>query len=88
MDPSLVNALISLVSGAVGGNAAGAVSKANSMGPLWNTILGAVGGIGGGQLAGAVSGLEGLGQAGNIGSSAIIGALLPIVVGLIKKKMA
>ncbi len=70
----------------MGGSVAGAVSKPTSMGPLWNTILGAVGGIGGGQLAGAISGLEGLGQAGNIGSSAIIGALLPIVVGLIKKE--
>ncbi len=87
MDPSLLNAVISLVSGAVGGNAGGAISKANSMGPLWNTILGALGGLGGGQLADVVGGLSAMGQAGNVGSSAIIGALLPIVVGLIKKKM-
>jgi uncharacterized membrane protein YeaQ/YmgE (transglycosylase-associated protein family) len=88
MDPNMVSALISLVSGAVGGNAGGALSKANSMGPLWNSILGALGGLGGGQLAGAIGGLESMGQAGNVGTSAIIGAVLPIVIGMIKKKMA
>jgi len=55
---------------------------------LLNTVLGAVGGLGGGQLAGAVGGLAGLGQAGNVGSSAIVGLLLPMVVGFIKKKTA
>jgi uncharacterized membrane protein YeaQ/YmgE (transglycosylase-associated protein family) len=88
MDSGLVNILISLVSGAVGGNVGGAAAKPVSMGPLWNSILGALGGLGGGQLASVLGGTEGLGQAGNIGGSAIIGALLPIVIGMIKKKMA
>ncbi len=89
MDSGLVSTLISLVSGAVGGNAANAAaSKSISLGPLWSTILGALGGLGGGQLTGAIDALQGLGQAGNIGGSAIVGALLPIVVGFIKKKLA
>jgi uncharacterized membrane protein YeaQ/YmgE (transglycosylase-associated protein family) len=88
MDAGIVNMLISLVSGGVGGNVAGAVSKSTSLGPLLNTVLGAVGGLGGGQLATHMGGLSDLGQAGNAGSSAIVGLLLPLVVGFIKKKMA
>lgn len=44
------------------------------------------GALGGGQRAAAIGGLASLGQAGNIGSSAVIGALLPVVVGMLKKK--
>lgn len=88
MDAGMMNLLISLVSGAVGGNVGGALAKAKSMGAVWNTILGAVGGAGGGWLATAVGGLATLGQAGNIGSSAVIGALLPLVVGMLNKKKA
>ncbi|MBK7115525.1 MAG: hypothetical protein IPM70_17065 [Proteobacteria bacterium] len=88
MDSSLVNLLISLVSGGVGGNVGGAVSKATSLGPVLNTVLGAVGGLGGGQLANHLGGLASLGQAGNVGSSALVGLLLPLVVGFLKKKMA
>lgn len=56
------------------------------MGPVWNSILGAIGGVGGGQIAAAVGGLASLGQAGNIGSSAVIGALLPVIIGMLTKK--
>lgn len=88
MDQSLVNLLISLVSGGVGGNAGGALSKANSLGPVLNTVLGALGGLGGGQLAEHVGALSNLGTGGNIGSSAIVGLVLPLIVGFIKKKMS
>ena len=77
--------LIQLISGAVGGNVAGAVNKVKTLGPLINTILGAVGGLGGGQLANATLGG---GAAAEAGSSAVVGALLPIIVGMLKKKGA
>lgn len=77
--------LIQLISGAVGGNVAGAVNKAKTLGPLVNTILGALGGLGGGQLA---SSTLGGGTAAEVGTSAVVGALLPIIVGMLKKKSA
>ncbi|MFC1660811.1 hypothetical protein ACFL3S_04990 [Gemmatimonadota bacterium] len=75
--------IIQLISGVVGGNAAGLLNKARSLGPALNSILGAVGGIGGGQL---LSGMVGGGTGGNIGTSAVVGALLPLIVSMLKKK--
>jgi hypothetical protein len=75
--------LIQLISGAAGGNLAGLASKAGSLGPLLNTILGAVGGVGGGQLAGSALGG---GTATQAGLSAVVGALLPLIIGMLKKK--
>ena len=43
--------IIQLISGAIGGNAAGAASKDVSLGPLGNTIVGALGGGVGGQFS-------------------------------------
>lgn len=80
MDMSLI---WQLLAGVVGGNAAGYVAKARSMGTMMNSILGAVGGIAGGQLIG--SGLE-AGMVGDLGSSALIGALLPLAVSFFMKK--
>jgi hypothetical protein len=45
--------------------------------------LGALGGLGGGQVAGGA--LNG-GTATEVGASAVVGALLPIIVGMLKKK--
>jgi len=81
MDFSAV--LLQLIAGAVGGNAAGLANKARSLGPLLNTILGALGGVGGGQVAG---GALGGGTATEVGASAVVGALLPLIVGMLKKK--
>ncbi len=81
----LTSLLLQLVSGAVGGNVAGVANKAKSLGPLINTILGALGGLGGGQLAGAAT--NG-GTATEVGASAVVGALLPLIVGMLKKKSA
>jgi uncharacterized membrane protein YeaQ/YmgE (transglycosylase-associated protein family) len=78
--------LIQLVSGAAGGNAGSLISKTKSLGPLMNTILGAIGGIGGGQLLGGpLSGLFGGPTGGNIGASAVVGLLLPLIAGFLKK---
>ena len=43
--------IIQLISGAIGGNAAGAVSKNTSLGPVGDTIAGALGGGVGGQIS-------------------------------------
>lgn len=75
--------LLQLISGAVGGNAAGLANKARSLGPLLNTILGALGGLGGGQLAEGT--LEG-GTAAGVGASAVVGALIPLIAGMFKGK--
>lgn len=77
--------LIQLVSGAAGGNVAGLLNKAKSLGPVVNSVLGALGGVGGGQLLG---GVLGGGTAGNVGASALVGALLPLIVSFLKPKKA
>lgn len=79
----LTAVLVQLIAGAVGGNVAGLANKAKTLGPLLNTMLGALGGIGGGQLAGATMGP---GTATQTGGAAIVGALLPLIVGMLKKK--
>jgi hypothetical protein len=85
----LTGLLVQAVSGAVGGNVSGAVNKPGSLGPLVNTVLGAIGGIGGGQvLGGSLANVLGNATAGNISASAIVGLLLPLLVGLFKKKAA
>ncbi len=48
--------LIQMVSGAIGGNAAGAMSRETSLGTLGNTIVGAIGGGVGGQILNTVLG--------------------------------
>lgn len=79
--------LIQVISGAVGGNIGGLLNKAKNLGPLLNTILGAVGGIGGGQaLGGPLTDLLGSGTAANVGASGLVGLLLPLLGGMLKKK--
>ncbi len=46
----LINLVIQLISGVVGGNAVGAALKDYNLGSVGNTIAGALGGVGGGQL--------------------------------------
>lgn len=77
--------LLQLLAGAVGGNVGGVLAKARSLGPLLNTILGAVGGLGGGQIAGAALGG---GTAAELGLSTLLGALLPMIGAMLKKKAA
>ena len=79
--------LISLISGGVGGNIAGALMKNKSLGVLGNTIAGLLGGGLGGQLLSMI-GLGGDGMLANIGGSAVGGGLLMVVVSLIKGAMA
>ena len=95
MSATIINIIIQLIAGAVGGNAAGAGLKNYDLGTLGNTIAGALGGVGGGQiltallpmLAGAADKDIGaiVGQA--VGGG-VAGAIVTFVVGLIKNTMA
>jgi uncharacterized membrane protein YeaQ/YmgE (transglycosylase-associated protein family) len=90
MDPQIISWIVSLIAGSAGGNIVGALLKNRNLGPMLNTVLGLVGGgVGGkllpmlvpaiGQLVGGDS-LVGTG-----GLSAIVGALLPLIVSFLKK---
>ena len=81
------NLLIQLVCGALGGNLGGLLNKAKSLGPMLNTVLGAVGGLAGGQLLGEnLTSMFGNATAGQVGASGLVGLLLPLIGGMLKKK--
>lgn len=83
----LTTILIQVISGVVGGNVGGLLNKAKSLGPLLNTILGAIGGVGGGQLlGGALTSMLGNATAGEVTSSGLVGLLIPLIGGMLKKK--
>jgi len=84
----LTQLLISLITGAVGGNLAGTLLKQFSLGPLGNTIAGLLGGgIGSQILASLMSGGAPTGLGGNILSSGVGGIVVMIIVGVIKNAM-
>ncbi len=92
MDSStLLPIIISLISGGVGGNIAGALLKKFSLGPIGNTVVGLLGG-GVGQMllshltSAATTG--GSGVAANVGGSAVGGAILMAIIGAIKNAAA
>lgn len=80
--------LLSLISGGVGGNIAGALLKQFSLGPIGNSVVGILGGAAGGALMTHVAALAGSGTGGNIGGSAVGGAILMAIIGAIKNAMA
>ena len=85
----IIGLIISLISGAVGGNIAGGVLKEQSLGPIGNTIAGLVGAGGVATGAGAPAGSFDIGSLiGNVAGSGVGGAILMIIVGYIKKAMA
>jgi hypothetical protein len=90
----LVNLVIQLIAGAVGGNAAGAAIKDVNLGTVGNSIAGAIGGGVAGQLVQAMlpalagGGLD-IGELlGHVAGGGAGGALLTIIVGLIKQMTA
>jgi hypothetical protein len=96
MSATLLNLIIQLVAGALGGNAAGASMKNLDLGTLGNSIAGAVGGAGGGTLLTALLPLL-QGAANNVDVGALVGqavgggisgAVLTAIIGLIKNSMA
>ncbi len=85
MESGLVELLVSLASGAAGGNIAGALMKDKSLGTLWNSVVGILGGGLGGQLLGLIGMGDVGGIIGTIGSSTVGGAALLAIVSLFKK---
>ena len=95
----MTSLLISLISGAVGGNIAGAAMQDKSLGTLGNSIAGVIGGGVGAQIIGAlvgggtgadVAGAGGLDIGsiiGQIASGGVGGGILMVIVGLIKQAM-
>ncbi len=89
----LISWLITLVSGAVGGNAAGAAMKDKSLGPVGNSIAGVVGGGIGGfllQMLGYAQqgGLDVGTVVKQVASGGIGGAVVLILVSVVKGMMA
>jgi len=74
---NVVGLLIQLVSGAVGGNVAGALLKKFSLGPVGNSIVGILGG----GLGGQILGMLGMGGAGQGGGALDLGSILSSIAG-------
>lgn len=97
MSPAIINLIVQLISGAVGGNAAGKVNSSFDLGTLGNTIVGAIGGVGGGwlisTLAPALAAAEGAGIdvaaiATQVVGGGVAGLVLTAIIGAIKNKAA
>lgn len=70
--------ILQLIAGAIGGNAAGAVLKNQSMGPLLNSVVGILGGGLAGQLLGMLGGAgaaDAVAATGGLDIASIISAL-------------
>ena len=87
--------IIQAVSGAVGGNVAGAAMKESSLGTLGNSIAGIVGGGLGGTILNMVMGAAASGGGmdlssiiSNVAGGGVGGAILMAVIGIIKNQMA
>ena len=93
--------IVSLVSGGVGGNIAGALMQKFNLGPIGNTLAGIVGGGVGGQLltmitsggaaaaaAAPASGMDLSSILSSVGGGGIGGAIVMAVIGLIKAQMS
>ena len=90
----LLGLLVSLISGAVGGNVAGAAMQDKSLGTLGNSIAGIFGGGIGMMILQALGILASSGTAGglgaiigNVASGGVGGAVLLVIVALLKKAM-
>jgi hypothetical protein len=97
MSGAIINLIIQIVAGAIGGNvAAAAGGKTVDLGAVLNSIVGAVGGGVGGQiltalipvLAGAASNVDIGALIGQVAGGGVAGAILTAIVGVIKNKMA
>ncbi len=77
--------IINLISGAIGGNAAGALDKTKSLGLVGNTIAGLAGGTIGSQILQQVIGNAVTGITGDIGGAAVSGAITIYLVNLAQK---
>jgi hypothetical protein len=97
MSATMINLIIQLIAGAIGGNAAGASMKNLDLGTLGNTIAGALGGAGGGTLLTALlpmlqgaagTDIDIAALAGQAVGGGVAGAIVTAIVGLIRNSMA
>jgi uncharacterized membrane protein YeaQ/YmgE (transglycosylase-associated protein family) len=84
----IMSLIVSLLSGAVGGNVAGALLKDKTLGTLGNSIAGILGGGLGATLLQGIGLLPGGEMLGGVAGGGAGGAILMIVIGLIKNAMA
>lgn len=95
----IASLIIQLVSGAAGGNIAGALLKKLSLGPVGNSIVGILGGGVGGQLLGmfglggasagaAASGLDIGSIVSSVAGGGVGGGALMAVVGAVRRAMS
>lgn len=84
---SLLPLIISLASGAAGGNVAGALMKKFSLGLVGNSVVGILGGGIGSQLLGMLGGggLDGI--IGSVAGGGVGGGVLMALIGVIKSAM-
>src|SRR6516164_3129426 len=93
---NIISLIIEIISGAVGGNVAGAAMKENSLGTLGNSIAGIVGGGLGGTILQSITGNAATGGGSldlstilsNVAGGGVGGAILMAVIGLIRNQMA
>jgi hypothetical protein len=97
MSATLINLIVQLIAGAIGGNAVGAGMKDANLGSAGNTIAGALGVLGLGQFLAAVMPVFAGAAGGGVDITSIIGqlvgggvggAILTAIIGLIKNSMA
>jgi uncharacterized membrane protein YeaQ/YmgE (transglycosylase-associated protein family) len=93
MMESILPFIIQLVSGAVGGNAAGALMKNLSLGTVGNSIVGILGGGLGGQILGMLGIATGSGDmdigsiVGSVASGGVGGGVLLAIIGAVKNAL-
>src|SRR5262245_1223657 len=93
---NIISLIIEVISGAIGGNVAGAAMKENSLGTVGNSIAGIVGGGLGGTILQSITGNVATGGGSldlttilsNVAGGGVGGAILMAVIGLIKNQMA
>lgn len=90
----IASILVNVISGAVGGNAAGAAMKDKSLGVAGNSIVGLLGGLGGGALMQQMGMFMGMAEsagfdvaqlAGQAVGGGVAGAIVVAIVGFIKQ---
>jgi hypothetical protein len=97
MSATLINLIIQLISGAVGGTGVAKATKTLDLGPVANAIVGALGGAGGGSILSslipAIAGTAANGGfdiavvAGQLVGGGVSGAIVTAIVGLIRNAL-
>jgi hypothetical protein len=93
MHMDIVSLIINLISGAAGGNIAGAVMKDKSLGPLLNSVVGVLGGGAGAAVLKMMGmainngGLDVQAVLSSVASGGVGGAIMLVIIALIKGMM-